>query len=98
MGRRGCTDHTLISEQVECCSSGGFSAQEGLAWGALRQRGLTWQGAAEFLWDMRHSSGRRSERVPAVWGVQSLLCVCVHSAVGTATHVTALLVGVTHLQ
>lgn len=77
--------------------SGGFSAQEDLAWDVLRENGLTYQGAPEFVRDIRHTPGRMWKRVHEPVGVGPC-CVPVPGPLGTAAlslHISA--VGVTHL-
>lgn len=84
--------------------SGGFSAQEGLTWDVLRQSGLTYEGAPEFMWNVRHASGRMSKCVCVVSGKCSACSVSVSALYqGTwelshSCHSAPLLVGVTHLQ
>lgn len=84
--------------------SGGFSAQEGFAWDVLRQNGLTYKGAPEFMWNIRYTRGKMSKCVRAVSGKRGPCSVSLSTLCqGTwehshSRHSSPLLVGVTHLQ
>lgn len=92
VGRRGCNDSTLISEQVRCCSSlvGFLLGRAWLRMSSGKPHGLTYKGALEFMWNIRHTPGKNVEvqclgsAVPA----RCLCLLCVRAPGNTAAHVT----------